>query len=111
MADITAFAYTIKTNKKMEDSRKIVTARITAGNGSLTYPSNGIPLSAASLGFASGQIDSVSAVDENANGSADGLTHKWDNTRNTIRVYSGATEQTGGSSTTQVDIIIQAIGY
>ena len=111
MPNITGFAYTIKSKKKLEDSRLIVIAQISAGDGTLTYPANGIPLSAAKLGLPYGQVDSVVLADGNSNGSADGLQYKWDNVNSTIRVYQDHTEVSSGSATPQPNIIIEAKGY
>lgn len=111
MADISTFVYTLKTQKKLDDSRKIVTSRITAGDGAtLTYPANGIPLSYGKLGFPYGQVDVVEVADGNANGSADGKGYKWDNVNKTIRVYSSGSE-VAASSTLSVDIVVMAIGF
>lgn len=89
MADIasTDVVYTVgaKDVKKMEDGRKMVKASVAFGNGSLTYPSGGVPLLSGSLGCPT-QIDSFTLTDP---GSADGYLYKYDLTNNKIRIYQG----------------------
>lgn len=103
--------YTIKTKKKLEDGRIITTAELITGAVSDTYPSTGIPLSNGKLGFSYGKADSVSVVDGNANGSADGNQYKWDNVNNSIRIYQDHTEIATSSTVSGIDIIVMAIGY
>lgn len=52
MADIAATDITITLNrvKKLEDGRKIVNAKMVFGDGALTYPAGGVPISKAKLG-------------------------------------------------------------
>lgn len=113
MTAISAFVVTILTNKKMEDGRKVVTATLAAGNGSLTYPTGGLALSAAALGFQSGQIDSVAFSDQ----AADGYVYTWKKSTGKILsfVESGTAahilQETATSVTPTIALTIMAIGY
>lgn len=111
MADISGFVYVVGTRRKMEDGRFIQSARITAGNGSLTYPANGIPLSAGKLGLPYGHISTLVVTDGNANGSADGIQYKWDSVNSTIRAYQDHTELSSGSATPTINIVVEVKGY
>ena len=51
------------------------------GNGTLTYPVGGIPLSVAKLGLAR-EVRSVQIV-----GAPDGFVYKWDHVNNKIQIY------------------------
>jgi hypothetical protein len=61
---------------------------IAFGNGTLTYPTGGVPLLQASLGC-NNYLRSVVFVDP-SNG--DGFLYKWDQSTNTIRIYQSAAE-------------------
>lgn len=44
-------SYTIYRQKKLEDGRKIVQAKLSFGDGALTYPTGGVPLVIGNLGM------------------------------------------------------------
>ena len=54
------------------------------GDGALTYPTGGIPLSTSLLGMKR-EVQAVQIVDES---SADGFTYKWDRVNNKILIYT-----------------------
>lgn len=51
------------------------------GNGTLTYPVGGVPLSVSKLGLAR-EVQSVQIV-----GAPDGFVYKWDHVNNKIQIY------------------------
>ena len=113
MSPITGFAYTILSNKKLEDGRKMVVATLAAGNGSLTYPSGGIPVSAGGLGLPSGQIDSLDIIDQGA----DGYVYTWVKSSGKIlsqvesETSAHVLQQTDTSVTPTIALTVQVIGY
>lgn len=62
------------------------------GDGSLTYPVGGVPLTLTNLGLKR-NIESLVIADQV---SGDGLLYKWDRANNKIRIYF-PTQQTGGA--------------
>lgn len=67
------------------------------GNGTLTYPANGIPLTLAQLGLKR-DIKALHIVDPS---NADGYVYKWDKSNNKIRVYTqGVVVGAAGAVTT-----------
>lgn len=97
----------------MEDGRKIVTATLAAKVAGNTYPTGGLLVSAASLGFPSGQIDSLKIVDNNN----DLYVYQYNKATGKIvsLVESGTAhhimEETATSATPTFTITIEAIGY
>ena len=67
MADIVAgdVTYTLLNQRKLSDSRNFNRVRLVFGNGSLTYPADGIPLNKGKLGCPV-IIESISIVDQGA---------------------------------------------
>lgn len=57
---------------------------LTFGDGSLTYPTGGVPLSVSKLGMKR-EVDAVTIVDPS---SADGFVYKWDKANNKILIYA-----------------------
>lgn len=57
---------------------------LTFGNGTLTYPTGGIPLSTSLLGMKR-NVDAVQICDAS---NADGFVYKWDRTNNKILIYT-----------------------
>jgi hypothetical protein len=88
MADIAAgdLTYTIVKSRKEESGHKVLNLTVAFGDGALTYPSGGIPLTAAKMGCPN-QILSV-VIDGPASG--DGIVYKYDKANNKIRMYKGA---------------------
>ncbi len=69
MADIAAgdVTYTLLNQRKLSDSRSLNRIRLAFGNGTLTYPANGIPLSKGKLGCPT-VIESLIVVDQGVSG-------------------------------------------
>lgn len=88
MADLAAgdLTYTMTKQRKEESSYKVYNFSVAFGDGALTYPSGGIPLTKAKLGCPN---EIVSLVIDGP-GSADGLIYKYDKANNKIRMYRAA---------------------
>lgn len=88
MADIAAtdVVYTINqaTNKVISGRREAIFS-IVFGNGALTYPTGGVPLTAAKLGCPNNIEEFLFMDAANANG----FLYKYDATNNKIRIYQG----------------------
>lgn len=69
MADIAAsnVTYTLLNQRKLSDSRNLNRVRLAFGNGALTVPANGIPLTKGKLGCPS-VIESMVIVDQGTSG-------------------------------------------
>lgn len=85
MADIAAgnVTYTLVRKYIREDSMRGYLWTVAFGNGSLTYPSGGIPLTKASMGCP----NSITNAQIYSPASADGLLYKYDQANNKIRIY------------------------
>jgi hypothetical protein len=85
MADLAAgdLTYTLVKQRKEDSSNKVYNFTVAFGNGALTYPSGGVPLTAGNLGCPNQIISLV--IDGPA--SADGLIYKYDKANNKIRMY------------------------
>lgn len=59
--------YTILNVRKMDDSRKLNRVRLAFGDGLLTYPANGIPITKGKMGCPT-VIESMVVVDQGASG-------------------------------------------
>lgn len=73
--------------QKEESGFKVANVRIAFGNGALTYPTGGIPLSGLSSWGFPHLIDSVVLADD---ANADGYVYKWDRTNNKLLMYHSA---------------------
>ena len=84
MADLAAadVTYTI-TSEKISRTRRTVEATVAFGDGALTYPSGGVPLTKGKLRMKRDLIGLV-IVDP---GNANGLVYKWDKSNNKLRIY------------------------
>lgn len=69
MADIAAgdVTYTLVNQRKLGDHRNLNRVRLAFGNGSLTYPANGIPISKGKMGCPT-IIESMVIVDQGTSG-------------------------------------------
>ena len=87
MANIEAtnVTYTIRDRIK-EGGKFFVQAQISFGNGVLTYPSGGVPLTTSKLQVTN--LDSVHVLE--SNGKA--LIYEWDRSANTIRIFNPTRE-------------------
>lgn len=110
MADISTFVYAITSEEKLDSGKRMVTATLTTAAGD--YPTGGIPLSAAKLGFKSGVIEQVAFIESNAAGTH---VYKYDKSANKIMVLvEGAAvyAQHANSAFTSPDqVIIMAVGW
>lgn len=64
---------------------------ISFGGGDLAYPSGGVPLLGAQLGFVN-EVEAVEFVEDSA---GDGYVYKWDQSTNKIRIYQGDYSESG----------------
>lgn len=87
MADIAAgdVTYTLVKQRKEDSGNKVINLTVAFGNGTLTYPSGGIPLTAAKMGCPN-QIISCML---NSPASSNGFVYKYDLTNNKLRIYQG----------------------
>ncbi len=109
MADVanTDVTYTIVHRDRI-GRKYFVEATLTYGDGVLTYPSGGIPLINASLGFRRG-IEMLTVLESGGNV----LLYEWDRSANTIRIFTEArVEQTGGATAVAATTLeVYAIGW
>lgn len=86
MADIAAsdLTYTVQKTAKMEDGRRRSNVKIAFGDGALTYPSGGIPLSSLSGAGFPNVVAEVVLMDAN---DASGISWKYDYENNKLRGY------------------------
>lgn len=87
MADLAAtdVSYSITKIKKLSDGRKIVQATLTFGDGALTYPTGGVPLTKGKLGLPT-SVDSFVVEDRGTSGYA----FSYDKTNEKLRAFQGA---------------------
>lgn len=87
MPDVAASNVTyVVLNKEVNDSsNRVVDLTVAFGDGALTYPAGGIPLTASRMGapnrIISGAITSPA--------SANGYVYKYDQANNKVRIYEG----------------------
>lgn len=81
-------SYTFLQQKKAADAERLNLIQVGFGNGTLTYPSGGIPLTGASMGLPN-YVRSVDLVDPS---NSDGYVYKWSQSANTIRIYQSGVE-------------------
>ena len=87
MPDIAASNVTyVVLNKEVNDSsNRVVDLTVAFGDGALTYPAGGVPLTAARMG-APNRIISAAITSP---ASANGFVYKYDQANNKIRIYQG----------------------
>lgn len=88
MAAISGFTYTLVSQRKLDSSpgQNELQFKLAYGNGSDTYPTGGIPLSLASLGFRN-YCDSLVMAGQDA---PDGYMYKFDRDGLKIMIYQDA---------------------
>lgn len=114
MTAIAGFTYAISKRRRQDASASIneVHATLTCGDGSLTYPSGGIPFDKTQLGF-NNQMEEIIFTGQTT---VDGYLYKYDITNKKIRLFqqsaatSALTELTTGG-TPQLNFNIMAYGY
>jgi len=110
MADLTSSNVTVTLSRDKQDlvpeSEKMFTlATVAFGNGTLTYPTGGVPLPA--IGHFGLKIQAHAGVCMGA--SANGYLYKYDAANHKIRIYNGGTELTGASdapAAASIDMLI-----
>ena len=121
MADLASgdVTYTLVKRRKVNGgpSRYHHTFTVAFGDGALTYPSGGVPLTAAKLGCPN-SLEELNLVDA---GSGDGNVFKWDKTNNKLRMYEFNGAAAGDSplleldaasdAVTAVTLTVEAVGY
>jgi hypothetical protein len=119
MPDIAAanVTHTISSRKKLESGEVSNVLTVAFGDGALTYPTNGVPLTAAKMGCPN-NILSVNIINPDA---SNGFVYKYDLANNKIRIYQGnndgvadsaLVELVGASATpAAASLVIEAIGY
>lgn len=87
MADIASgdVTYTVLNNKRSEDGKRQVNARLQFGDGALTYPAGGIPVAKAKLGCPN-TIESLMIYDDGALG----YHYSYDHTNQKVRIFRTA---------------------
>lgn len=115
MTDIVAtdVVYTVLEENILDNGNLSVVVEIKFGNGTLTYPTGGIPLTRGKMGLPR-HIKSLLLIDPE---SSDGLVYKFDLDNEKLRIYQGdysvstdgpLIELVGGSATPALDRIITA---
>lgn len=119
MADIAAadVSYSVDLrNAEINDAHKRIPMTIAFGDGSLTYPTGGVPLTKSKMGLRS-DLRELQFVDS---GSANGLVYKFDKANGKIRIYQEdnamsdgpLVELAGGSATpAAVTLSCVAVGF
>lgn len=87
MADIAAgdVVHTVSKKVLRDSGQREVSASVAFGDGVLTYPAGGVPLTKAQLGLPT-VLESVLLVDP---ASANGFVYKYDQANEKIRIYQG----------------------
>lgn len=102
MADIAAanVTYTIvQKGTTGNDQRKQNLVDVAFGNGALTYPAGGIPLTKGKLGLPN-NLDYLVIVEGDA---GNGLVYKYDASAEKIRIYEGDYAQAGDAALAELD--------
>lgn len=119
MADIAAadVVYTISSTKKSETGEKSNLVSVAFGNGVLTYPSGGIPLTKASLGCPN-NIRLANLINAD---SSNGFVYKYDLANNKVRIYQGDNDNAADAALIELvattatpaaaTLVIEAIGW
>lgn len=105
MADIAAsdVAYTMMTQRTLGDSRKSNRVKLVFGNGSLTYPVGGIPLTKAKLGCPA-VIESMNIVDDGTSA----YSFCYDQSAAKLLVYKDSFTVTKGAITASTELGLSA---
>jgi hypothetical protein len=106
MADLASTDVTYTSVRKPEIGRnsKTVIVDVAFGDGSLTYPTGGVPLDKAKLGFRD-HVDSIRIVNPSH---GDGFVYKPDISNLKIRIYSQGVEVEAAGSATMDDFALSA---
>lgn len=96
--------YTINKKQIADSGARTFDVSIAFGNGTLTYPSGGVPLLKGSLGCPA-VISSFNITNESA---GDGFTYKYDATANAIRIYQVPSSAALGSAAPLLELTTAA---
>lgn len=77
-------AYSIIQRKKLEDNRQHNHLTIVFGNGALTYPTGGVPLTPTQMGLPRGDLNELLIEDASH---ADGYVYKYDYVNQKIKMF------------------------
>ena len=97
--------YTLLKQSKAENNEKVFLVQIAFGNGTLTYPTGGIPLTNVGLWGFPNYVRSVVFADS-SNG--DGYVYKWSQTANTIRIYQSAAQSASPQALAEISGAVAA---
>lgn len=109
-------AYTITKKVVHDTGQREVSANLVFGDGALTYPAGGVPLTKASLGLPV-VLESMALVDP---ASANGFIYKYDSANEKIRIYQGdndgvadgpLVELGGAAAPAAATLKVKAVGY
>lgn len=98
ISGIALSSLSVRDKQVNSDKIKRVLATITFGDGVSTYPSGGIPVAYATLGFRN-TIKSLELVDDS---SGDGYVYKYDYTNKKIRIYQADYTATAAGVLTEI---------
>lgn len=101
MADIAASDVTHTVVSRARTASQGINNEVTIafGNGVLTYPSGGVPLTGALMGCPN-VVSDFDIVDA---GNANGFLYKWDKTNNKIRIYQG--DNTNAAAAPAIELV------
>lgn len=96
MAAIAAgdLTYTITKKRKEDSGHNIFNITLAFGDGALTYPSGGVPLTAAKMGCPNSIISCLLVSPASANG----YMYKYDLANNKLRIYQGDNDEAGDTA-------------
>lgn len=111
----TDVTYTVVKVRKEDSSNKVINLTIAFGDGALTYPAGGIPLTAGKMGCA----NNILAIHMNSPASANGFLYKYDLANNKLRIYQGDNAnvaaaplvELGAVAVIATSLSLEAVGY
>lgn len=114
MSAITGFSYTVSKRRRLDASASInqAHASLTAGDGSLTYPTGGIPFDKTQLGF----NNSLEFILFTGQTTVDGYVYKYDIANAKIKLFqqssaTSALTELPNTATPQLSFNIVGQGY
>lgn len=108
--------YTLGRQRKEESGHRVNVVTLAFGDGALTYPAGGVPLTAAKLGTPNEIVSLVFLDAANANG----FLYKWDKANNKLRIYQGdntnaaaapAVELATSATPAAASLVCQVVGW
>lgn len=113
MADIAASDVTVTIqagaphNPRIEGTKRKSVVRIQFGNGTLTYPANGVPMPSFEKFGLTRNLEELVLLDS----SATAYSVKWDRANKTVRLFNAAAEEETGATPAAQSIYAEAVGY